>query len=315
MIPNSRPWITEDDKRAVMDVLDSGDLMSGKQVQAFEEELAAYLGRKYVVCVNSGTAALTLSRRLVPHHLTGAFGFIATATSIGRDVMFYDGPCDSHVLGEVLPQGSTKVVDAAQAFCNNLTPSLADCFSFNANKPICCIGGCVATNSLDIYAIVESNRNHGRDGCGFSHRHGGNYRMPETNAALGRSQLRRIQDINYRRLEVAEWYAEHLPDWCERAAWRASWFLYPIEIDNRDEVHLRMCAAGVQTRSCADWLLPVHPIFGYKAEEFPNAKRRADRTLLLPLFPTMTEAEVITVCKELEIARDHSRQDALASVS
>src|SRR5262245_11452094 len=86
-IPISRPIIGEEEKAAVMAVLDSGMLVQGAQVAALEREFAARLGVRHAVAVASGTAALHLA--LLAHDIgpgdeviTSAFSFVATANTI-----------------------------------------------------------------------------------------------------------------------------------------------------------------------------------------------------------------------------------------
>jgi len=298
----------------------------GKEVAAFEAELAEYLGRKYVVCVSSGTVALELTHKAVRNEGTiggcQAFGFIATANSLETahgKIVFRDGGA---VLGEV--EEPTKIddyvgmdgwavtstiYDAAQAFGAKLPPSLADCYSFNWNKPITCLGGgCVATDDEQLASQIDALRNQGRSPNRLmAFDAGTNARMSDMQAALGRSQLRRVEEIMLWNKTTAGFYKKyltHLDDDSQPWAARDSWFLFPIELSNRDEVHAKMHSLGIQTRSCADWLLPAHPYYankyGYKRGDFPEAEKRADRTLLLPLYPEMTLEDVQTVCKALE---------------
>ena len=58
MIPYGHQWIDEEDIKAVTDVLKSDWITQGKKVDEFEYEFANYVGAKYAVAVNSGTAAL-----------------------------------------------------------------------------------------------------------------------------------------------------------------------------------------------------------------------------------------------------------------
>jgi perosamine synthetase len=97
-IPVARPLIGEAEKRAVMEVLDSGQLAMGSRTEAFERAFAAYVGAKHAIGVNSGTAALIVA--LQAHGvgpgdevITTPFSFIATATSIiacGATPVFVD---------------------------------------------------------------------------------------------------------------------------------------------------------------------------------------------------------------------------------
>ena len=86
-IPISRPIIGQEEKAAVMAVLDSGMVVQGERVRQLEERFAELVGVHHAVAVSSGTAALQLA--LQAHGIgpgdeviTSPFSFIATANSI-----------------------------------------------------------------------------------------------------------------------------------------------------------------------------------------------------------------------------------------
>src|SRR5215470_5967192 len=60
-LPFHRALIEEEEKRAVLDVLESGWLTTGPRTREFESAFASYLGAKHAVAVNSCTAALHLA--------------------------------------------------------------------------------------------------------------------------------------------------------------------------------------------------------------------------------------------------------------
>jgi dTDP-4-amino-4,6-dideoxygalactose transaminase len=87
MIPISRPDIGEAEKRAVMEVLDSGMLVQGARVASLEERFATACGTRLAVATSSGTTALhlaLLAQGIGPGDevITSAFAFIASVTSI-----------------------------------------------------------------------------------------------------------------------------------------------------------------------------------------------------------------------------------------
>jgi len=87
MIPIAKPLIGEEEINAVVEVLKSGMLASGKEVEAFEKEFAQYLGAKHAVAVANGTAALDVALKTLKigpgdEVITTPFTFIASANSI-----------------------------------------------------------------------------------------------------------------------------------------------------------------------------------------------------------------------------------------
>jgi dTDP-4-amino-4,6-dideoxygalactose transaminase len=87
MINMAKPQIGDEEKQAVMEVLDSGIIAQGPRVKAFEEGFAEMCGTKYAVATSSGTTALHVA--LLAHGIgagdevvTSAFTFIASANSI-----------------------------------------------------------------------------------------------------------------------------------------------------------------------------------------------------------------------------------------
>jgi dTDP-4-amino-4,6-dideoxygalactose transaminase len=63
-IPLLRPWLGDEEVKAVIDVIDSGWISQGPRVAAFEDAVAAYVGASHAVATNSCTSALHLALRL-----------------------------------------------------------------------------------------------------------------------------------------------------------------------------------------------------------------------------------------------------------
>ena len=87
MIPIAKPQIGDEEKQAVLEVLDSGMIAQGPRVKAFEEGFAAMCGVQHAVATSSGTTALHVA--LLAHGIgegdeviTSAFTFIASANSV-----------------------------------------------------------------------------------------------------------------------------------------------------------------------------------------------------------------------------------------
>jgi perosamine synthetase len=97
-IPIAKPILGDEEKQAVLCVMDSGMLAQGSRVEAFEEAFADYCGVKYAIAVSSGTTALHIA--MLAHEIgkddeviTTPFSFIATANCllyVGAKPVFVD---------------------------------------------------------------------------------------------------------------------------------------------------------------------------------------------------------------------------------
>lgn len=98
MIPLAKPYITDEDKKAVLEVLNTPYLSLGPKLPEFERVMAEYVGRRYAVAVNSGTSALHLAMKALgigqgDEVITTPFSFIASANCIlyeGAKPVFVD---------------------------------------------------------------------------------------------------------------------------------------------------------------------------------------------------------------------------------
>ncbi|MGQ9533587.1 MAG: DegT/DnrJ/EryC1/StrS family aminotransferase, partial [Desulfotomaculales bacterium] len=191
----------------------------------------------------------------------------------------------------------------------------AAAFAFYPNKQITTgEGGMVVTNDSEIARLCRSMRNQGRSDTGGWLEHaclGYNYRMDEMSAALGVSQLRRIEEILAQREKVAGWYTERLRklDWLEvpvtRPHVRRSWFVYVVKLArgvDRERVMAHLAAHGIESRP---YFPPVHlqpfyrKTFGYRGGELPVTEDIARRTLALPFYNALSEEQVAYVCDVL----------------
>jgi len=142
---------------------------------------------------------------------------------------------------------------------------------------------------------------------------GFNYRLTDLHAVLGVSQLRRLEPFISRREALAARYDQLLEGLpvirpAPLGEMRSAWHLYVIEIDSprhhRAAVFHALRASGV---GAAVHYIPVHlqPYYrelGFKEGDFPDAERYYGRTLTLPLFPSLTEAQQDVVVAALRSA-------------
>ena len=192
-------------------------------------------------------------------------------------------------------------------------------FGFYANKQLTTgEGGMVTLGDLALKERIDSERNQGRapDMDWLDHdRLGFNYRLSDVACALGLAQLRRLDDLLARRARVAEAYRaalegiEDLELPCPDAGVaRRGWFVFVVQLPlgtDREATVRTLAARGIQSKP---YLPAIHLMsfyrerFGHREGEFPVCEDVAARSLALPFFPEMTEAEVERVAVALRAA-------------
>ncbi len=188
-------------------------------------------------------------------------------------------------------------------------------FAFYANKQITTgEGGMLVPTTPAVAERLRSERNQGRAADMGWLDHGGlgfNYRLGDLAAALGVAQVEKLDSLLERRATVAAAYAERLAaiDGVEapapgRGRERRSWFVYTArlaaEID-RDATISRLAERGIAAKAylpCIH-LFPHLRELGYREGQFPVAEEASRRSIALPFFPAMTDAQVERVCEAL----------------
>jgi perosamine synthetase len=188
-------------------------------------------------------------------------------------------------------------------------------FAFYANKQMTTgEGGMVVPSSPEVAARLRSERNQGRAADMGWLDHGGlgfNYRLGDLAAALGVAQVEKLDSLLESRAALAAAYAERLAvlDGVEapsagRGAERRSWFVYPVRLAagaDRDATIARLAERGIASKAylpCIH-LFPHLRELGYREGQFPVAEEASARSLALPFFPSMTDAQVDRVCEAL----------------
>jgi dTDP-4-amino-4,6-dideoxygalactose transaminase len=186
------------------------------------------------------------------------------------------------------------------------------CFSFHPRKAITTgEGGMVATNDPGLARIIRSLRNHGQDPdadpADFI-RPGFNYRMTEFQAALGLTQLSKLERIISIRRRRALLYDDLLagsglqtpfvPE-ASSPVYQSYVVLLPDSIAaRRTELMRRLKESGIET-AIGTCHMPLAAFFrkkyGYQSGDFPVTDRIAGRSLTLPLYESITEKDQETV--------------------
>jgi UDP-4-amino-4,6-dideoxy-N-acetyl-beta-L-altrosamine transaminase len=192
-------------------------------------------------------------------------------------------------------------------------------------------GGLVLTNLPEVARRVARLRSHGITRApsefqgdnpgGWYHEQielGFNYRMTDIQAALGSSQLLRLDKFLARRRELAKRYDDHLANEPLTRPWQnpdgiSAYHLYPVWVDpgadgqrrGRIFQQLRAVGIGVQVHYIPVHTQPYYRAQGFKPGDFPNAERYYSGTISLPLFTRLSDVEQDVVVSRLrEFLRD-----------
>jgi len=186
-------------------------------------------------------------------------------------------------------------------------------------------GGIALTNQTDLAENMRLLRSHGvtRDTAAleactpqawyYEQRDlGFNYRMTDIQAALGVSQLERLDDFLHQRRRVAHYYNTHLADLpiqlpSQATATRSSWHLYIIrlQIDNIARSHeavfdrLRAAGIGVNLHYIPVHTQPYYRKMGFKTGQFPEAERYYAEAISLPIYPSLSVEQLDHICDTL----------------
>jgi dTDP-4-amino-4,6-dideoxygalactose transaminase len=235
-------------------------------------------------------------------------------------VVHYAGqPADMDpILKTAEKHGLHIIEDAAEAhgatYKNRMAGSMgtAGCFSFYPNKSMTTgEGGMVVTNSRSIAEKIRLLRSHGQDSRYHHVMIGYNYRMTDMQAALGLSQLRKLDLIIQKKQEAAKHYDQLLsnqtnietPYVIQNAT--HTYMFYTIKLPtettrNRVMRHLKTKAVETRIAFPPVHLQPIYrSLFGYKEGYLPVTEECARRVLSLPIYPHIRREDQGYVAKAI----------------
>ena len=369
MIPYGRQDITSADVDAAVAVLLSDYLTQGPAVPSFEKLIAAHVGAKHAVAVNSATSALhiaCLALGLGPGDWlwTSPITFVASANCglyCGAQIDFVDidpntynlcpdaleaklvkcakigklpkvvvavhlcgQPCNMVAISFLAKKYGFKIIeDASHAiggkykgeFIGNGRYSDVTVFSFHPVKIITTAeGGMALTNDDELARSMALLRSHGitRDPEQMTHLPDGpwyyqqiclgfNYRMTDLQAALGISQMQRLDDYVVRRHELAHRYDQLLAELPVTLPWQhqdsySGLHLYVVrlQLDKISKTHrqvfeaLREQGIGVNLHYIPVHTQPHYQRMGFKVGDFPQAEHYYAEAISLPMYQTLT---------------------------
>jgi len=285
----SKPDIGLQERLAVSRVLKSGWLAAGPETELFEKEFADYVGVKYAIFTNSGTAALKMAYKWVKENGVNSVyipknTFCATysaAAEIGLNFSFL-GKMNhpSHRVnvhyGGVKDSTPCLIEDSAHRIeANDPLIGKIRCYSFYATKNMTTgSGGMLVTKDKEIY---ERCRLYWKDGLSSSTRerqsgnswryeikaYSGGYDGNDIAAAIGRVQLKRLPEFIKRRNEIVAIYNQNF-----KQKWTGN-HLYPYFVKSQKHIAQLITYLKIRGINCGyhypgnNWLgvsLPLYPL-------------------------------------------------------
>lgn len=246
-----------------------------------------------------------LPRIVIPVHFSGQPTDQEAIYELSREFGFRIIEDASHSIGAARngePVGSNRWSDITV-------------FSFHPVKIITTAeGGLALTNDDAIASRLTLLRSHGitRDAPAFKEptcgggwyyeqqELGFNYRMTDIQAALGLSQMQRLDAIIERRNDLARLYDEALAALPLQLPYtlpgnRSAFHLYVVRLRELDPARrravyddLRARGIGVNVHYMPVHLQPYYRTLGFRPGQFPEAEKHGNSAITLPLFPSMT---------------------------
>ena len=247
-------------------------------------------------------------------------------------VHFAGQPCDMKKIRSLSKEyGFSVIEDASHSIGGKyLDKPIGNCqysditvFSFHPVKIITTAeGGLATTNSRKLSERMKMLRSHGitrnsnlmikePEGDWYYEQIdlGFNYRMTDLQAALGISQMQKLDDFVAKRNVIRERYEELLngfelvrPFQFEGSL--SATHLYPIKVHNRDAIFnkLRMAGVGVNVHYIPIHLQPFYVSLGFHLGDFPKSEAYYNETISLPIFSSMTFMQQDEIVKVVEMA-------------
>jgi len=237
---------------------------------------------------------------------------ITPKTKVIIAVHLYGHPAKMDLINIIAKKHNLFVIeDAAEAhgaeFHNKIVGGLADCatFSFYGNKIITTgEGGAITTNSDLIYNKAKFLRDHAMssDRKYWHEEIGFNFRMTNLQAALGYSQLLRVESIINERSEIFKWYKKHLllnesvrlnleEDEVKNVIWLVRLEIDFLDEERRNNLMIDLKKLGVDTRP---YFYPMSLLPMYKNNVFENkiSTMKYDKGINLPTYLGLSELDV-----------------------
>lgn len=227
-------------------------------------------------------------------------------------VHLYGNPCNMDKIMNFKEEGLFVIEDACQAhgtlYKGRKAGSFGDlgCFSFYSvkNMTVGGDGGMVTTNNEENTEKIRILRDCGRISKYEHCMIGYTARLNTVNAAIGRVQLKHLDEWNEKRGLAARVYQKNLPkELLLRENGDSVHHIFAMRSKRRDELIQHLKENGIETG--IHYPIPIHlqpiykKLFGYREGDYPISEQFSMEVVSLPMFPEITKDEVKFVCEKI----------------
>jgi len=226
-------------------------------------------------------------------------------------VHIYGNPCNFDSVKAFAEEQKIPIIeDACQAhgavYKNRKVGSLSDvgCFSFypTKNMTVGGDGGMTTTNNEEIAQKISSIRDNGRKTKNEFDKLGFTMRLNTVNAAIGRIQLKHLDEKNSRRREIVSIYKKNLIKDCilpENENGKSVYHQIVIRHSKRNEI--RKGLADNNIGSAIYYETPIHlqPIYQEYGYKLPNSEKFSKEVMSLPSYPLLTDEQILVICEHV----------------
>ena len=224
-------------------------------------------------------------------------------------VHIYGNPCDFDSVKSFANEKKIPIIeDACQAhgaeYKGKKVGSLGDigCFSFypTKNMTVGGDGGMATTDNEEIVQKIKSIRDNGRKTKNEFDKLGFTMRLNTVNAAIGRIQLKHLDEKTSRRRDIVSIYREILTQDCilpENKQGKSVYHQIVLKHEKRDEIRRELTNNDIG--SSIYYETPIHKQEIYRSYglELPNSEKFSKLILSLPSYPQLTNDQVIEICE------------------
>jgi len=226
-------------------------------------------------------------------------------------VHIYGNPCDFDSVKAFAEDGHIPIIeDACQAhgatYKNKKVGSLSDvgCFSFypTKNMTVGGDGGMCTTNNEEIADKIRSIRDNGRKTKNEFDKLGFTMRLNTINAAIGRIQLKHLDEKNSRRREITSIYKENLIEDCilpENENGKSVYHQIVIRHEKRDKIREELTNNNIGSAIYYEKPIHLQPLYLEYDYKLPNSEKFAEEVLSLPSYPSLANDQLLEICERV----------------